>query len=418
MPKKLRKHPHCLNCQTDIHDANYCPNCGQMNTTRQISLRQILHDLLGDYFTFDSRFFRSFLPLLRSPGFLTEQYISGRRTTYILPLRLYLFTSVFFFFVLSISGNIGKADLAANRVASQFDLHEVFKKYDGAVPEVMERTISEDILDHFRVTVNSIDSTAIFPRDSLRTMIATLSPDFGGIEREYTVRTIYSQFEFSRKKQKSASESTLAAIDSMLRISHFAASGGDPIALKNAISEKFYIERRKTPLDERSLSRKGSGPNLRFNGMPLDSLESGYMKTFGEKIIALISRGSEGGTLFLREVLNQMPKVIFVILPIFALLLKLFYVRQKIFYINHLIFSLHAHTVIFLYLLFPVLYPVWWTALITVTGIWLYLFFAMRNVYRQSRLMTFVKLNTLLICYFFPLLFGFIGLSILAVINV
>ncbi|MCH7677577.1 DUF3667 domain-containing protein, partial [candidate division KSB1 bacterium] len=39
---------------------------------------------LGDYFTFDSRFFRSFIPLLRKPGHLTNEYNSGRRVSYIL----------------------------------------------------------------------------------------------------------------------------------------------------------------------------------------------------------------------------------------------------------------------------------------------------------------------------------------------
>lgn len=57
----------------------------------------MFHDFLGHYFTFDSKFFHSIVPLVIKPGFLSREYAKGRRVSYILPLRLYIFTTFIFF---------------------------------------------------------------------------------------------------------------------------------------------------------------------------------------------------------------------------------------------------------------------------------------------------------------------------------
>ncbi len=93
----MKKTTNCLNCGEKLNDSNYCPKCGQRNTDKQISIKEFLHDFLKDYFTFDSKFFRSIFPFLFKPGLLTNEYIKGRRVNYILPLRLYLFTTFIFF---------------------------------------------------------------------------------------------------------------------------------------------------------------------------------------------------------------------------------------------------------------------------------------------------------------------------------
>ena len=102
---QVNKSTHCLNCGTEIGDANYCPGCGQLNSDRKVSLRQLLGDFFGDWFAFDSKWFRSLRPLLLKPGFLTREYLAGRRTAYILPLRFYIFTTLLFFVLYSMLGN-------------------------------------------------------------------------------------------------------------------------------------------------------------------------------------------------------------------------------------------------------------------------------------------------------------------------
>ncbi len=159
MPKKLRKSLKCLNCGTSMEDYNYCPECGQINTTKQVPLKLFFHDILGDYFTFDSRFFRSFIPLLRKPGHLTNEYNSGRRVSYILPLRLYLFVTILFFFIISLQGKIGLSNLEPpaeeNQVVNKDSIQTIFTKYDEQIPEDVQASLISDIDNKYKLTKKS-----------------------------------------------------------------------------------------------------------------------------------------------------------------------------------------------------------------------------------------------------------------------
>ncbi len=78
----------------------FCPTCGQEHKERVVHFKQFMLDFLGDYFTFDSLIIRSVRPLLFNPGFLTNEFLAGRRVRYIPPLRMFIFISIIFFLVL------------------------------------------------------------------------------------------------------------------------------------------------------------------------------------------------------------------------------------------------------------------------------------------------------------------------------
>ena len=61
-------------------------------------MKNILEEV-GEMIDIDSRIFRSILPFLFRPGFLTREYLAGKRKTYMSPFRLYLLLSVIFFFL-------------------------------------------------------------------------------------------------------------------------------------------------------------------------------------------------------------------------------------------------------------------------------------------------------------------------------
>ena len=104
--KNRRKKENCLNCGGSLlKDQNFCPDCGQENHYKVVPLKQLFLDFLGDYFTFDSKFFRSIFPLVFKPGELTREFNAGHRVRFIHPLRLYVFISVIFFFAISIDGD-------------------------------------------------------------------------------------------------------------------------------------------------------------------------------------------------------------------------------------------------------------------------------------------------------------------------
>ena len=54
----------------------------------------------------DSRFWRTFFPLLFRPGNLTQQFVKGRRASYLPPFRLYLVLSVVFFLVIPLTSGV------------------------------------------------------------------------------------------------------------------------------------------------------------------------------------------------------------------------------------------------------------------------------------------------------------------------
>jgi hypothetical protein len=63
---------------------------------------QIIRELLTELFDFDGRMLVSMRLLLTRPGFLSREYIRGRRASYTSPIRMYLVISLVFFLVLPI----------------------------------------------------------------------------------------------------------------------------------------------------------------------------------------------------------------------------------------------------------------------------------------------------------------------------
>lgn len=117
----------CENCDYDLDSFfKYCPNCSQ-KIAFSYRLNELFTHFLSDYFTFDSKIGRSLLPLLTRPGYLTCQFLSGKRESYIQPLRLFIFLSIIFFLFLSFSGSLNTDQLSeVNRVASSNGLGDAF----------------------------------------------------------------------------------------------------------------------------------------------------------------------------------------------------------------------------------------------------------------------------------------------------
>lgn len=93
----------CKNCGAALN-GRYCANCGQGADVRVASMSELISDLLGDLWSFDSRLWRSMLPLLIRPGQLTIDYLEGRRARYVPPFRMYVVLSLAFFVVASLVG--------------------------------------------------------------------------------------------------------------------------------------------------------------------------------------------------------------------------------------------------------------------------------------------------------------------------
>ena len=131
-----------------------------------------------------------------------------------------------------------------------------------------------------------------------------------------------------------------------------------------------------------------------------------------------LARKLASGELTLRDIWDaiehRIPTLLFLGVPLFALLLKVFYLGSGKFYVEHLIFSLHLHTWLFLvimvgngYLKLASFGPSWLDNLfgwaVTLWALW-YLFRSFRVVYGQGRFLTATKIVLLGFVHSFALL--------------
>jgi hypothetical protein len=114
--------------------------------------------------------------------------------------------------------------------------------------------------------------------------------------------------------------------------------------------------------------------------------------------------------------LGRIPQMMFVLLPIFAGMLMLLYAGSGRFYVEHFVFALHVHAsafVIYLAMIVLVRVPAVGSALLC--WLMLYVFLAMKTVYRQGWIVTGFKYGVLGFAYLCLLLIG-AGLTLLATV--
>ena len=98
----------CLNCNTQLLDV-YCHHCGQKDLPKRQTLRELIENFVGSFYSFESKFFRTVKFLLFKPGFLPVEYTAGKRESYYHPARTYAFISfVFFLLLFSLPEDEGK----------------------------------------------------------------------------------------------------------------------------------------------------------------------------------------------------------------------------------------------------------------------------------------------------------------------
>ncbi|PQJ34432.1 hypothetical protein BSZ35_07300 [Salinibacter sp. 10B] len=122
---------------------------------------------------------------------------------------------------------------------------------------------------------------------------------------------------------------------------------------------------------------------------------------------------------FVRDMIDRAPYLMFLLVPTFALLLKALYLGHKRLYLEHLIFALHVHALAFIAFTLSALLGAWNVALSLdwwlATSPFVYLFLALRHVYKQSPLSTLNKMTVLLIAYGIILVGAVVLLVILTV---
>ena len=111
MRHNWQKGEECLNCGQALRDENFCPNCGQLNNINKPTFKELVMDALANLFAFDSKFYLSLWPLLTKPGRLSIDFVRGRRSSFLPPIRLFVLVGVF---MLATNSIVNRCERGAN----------------------------------------------------------------------------------------------------------------------------------------------------------------------------------------------------------------------------------------------------------------------------------------------------------------
>ena len=347
-----RREKVCLNCNTFIY-GRYCHKCGQENIEPAETFWDLVTHFVYDITHFDGKFFSTVRYLLTKPGFLSLEYIKGKRMSYLNPIRMYVFTSAFFFLFFFSIVKSGEVDSNTNSGLS----------YAQAKARVDNKKASVDsALAH--------PGTPAVKKTALQKQLALVNSDLERLKADTThLETLYSL--------KGNSPGLVTAFDR------------DTVKYNSL--EEYKLRQANLPKKERD------GWLKRLYKSKKISIENKYGHDQGAMVKVILTKFT-----------HTFPQLLFVSLPLFALLLRLLYRRKKeIFYASHLIYSIHLYCamflLIFLYICLNRLevlpYFRWVDYLVTLLAIYMlwYFYKSLRRFYQQRRGKTIFKFFLLIL---------------------
>lgn len=332
----------CLNCST-ILQGEFCHVCGQKDENLHEPFYVMLAHGVAHYWHFDSKLFKTFGPLLVKPGFLSKEFMEGRRVRYVHPVQLYIFISIVFFLLF--------ASVAANRLGNALE--------NTNTPE---KESVDGMMDSLRMTeMNQRDSNS-FEMD-----VKTLR----GINGRVQVMDQDSNL-IDHAKDSAATgqnESSFLVTNNILPRS---------------------IDKYNDSIEVLAKEQKPSEVQQGFDRLAI------HLNAMDRK--ELIER-------FAENLSHNLPKLMFLLIPVFALILKLIFIRKRIYFVDHAVFTLHFHSFAFLIMLILLLLffitgftvPLFWLLALLIV----YLFLAIRFFYGLSILDALFKLISLTALYLF-----------------
>ncbi|MAP54305.1 MAG: hypothetical protein CL605_05330 [Altibacter sp.] len=331
----------CLNCghPLDLSD-RYCSYCSQLNTKKQLSLTDFFSEFMGSILVYDSRLRYTIKDLLIKPGTITRNYAEGQRLKYANPFRFFLSVSIIYFLLQSLIAFFGTG-------SSPF---VNFKSNDTAVPldSLQNQTFTYKNEEGTVDTLKINEGAVVMNRDTL----SKPNPDV--TEDTFTY----------------ISEADLDTL-----------SSGERLVERFMLYRDFYklhdIKNANTALDSLKHSKTALNRWL-------------YNKN------GAIDRISEDPFGFVDYLMGKTPFFLFFFTPFFAFFFWLMYSRRKYTYMEHMIFIFHIFSFLFLALLICIIPDT-----LLNDGIFsgivfafigpFYFYKALRNFYKQSRLITILK---------------------------
>jgi hypothetical protein len=344
---KEREEKICLNCHAVVY-GKYCHVCGQENIEPKETFWGLVTHFVYDITHFDGKFFSSLKYLLSKPGFLSKEYSKGRRASYLHPIRMYVFTSAFFFI------------------------------YFFSMVKDKESDFNVTIKGNVADVKQEIDST-------LKVLKATaFNPGAVGLPKNIVDNRI-AEYEADLKRL----ETDTTKLDEL----NYFKNRGNLFGANKYRSTADYIK-----VQEATIASKRDVWIIR----QLRIRELEMRQKYGNDTSVLLSK-------LLDKFYHQFPQILFLSLPIFAFLLNLMYLRhrQQFYYADHAIYAVHLYIAMFILLFFQLITRAWssipylgWLDFISSISVLYMLYYqykSMRIFYGQSRIKTILKYLLLLI---------------------
>ena len=347
MSDKLRTEKDCLNCGHFV-TGKFCSHCGQENIHTKESFSHQIHHVIGDITHFDSKFLQTIKYLFSKPGFLTLEYLKGKRVRYVHPIRLFVFTSFLFFLLQSIIPDLhaDKKDDKSSNANLKNDLKDAKTKEDSDV-----------IINAYKL--GSAFGSHFSGNKTLEQNFKDTSKQINIIDNGFIILSTDADDTTAQNIKKSFD--------------------------KNITSIKDYLR------------EQDSLPKNKRDGYFVRKLKYYSFENKEKNTQELVHD-------FFEEFMHKMHYWIFLLFPFFALILKVVYRKKNFYYADHLIFGFHLHTIILLLLLINItinrLFDISLTDWVGL-GIFIYLFLSLKRIYNDSYLKTFFK--TILIYLFYTL---------------
>lgn len=109
--KKKHQELECPNCTYPfLRNEKFCPECGQKNQGEKLEFRVFIGEIFKGFTSWDTKFWKTIIPLISKPGKVPEQYINGKRNRYVNPFRFYMTISIIFFLTIGAINAFNKFD--------------------------------------------------------------------------------------------------------------------------------------------------------------------------------------------------------------------------------------------------------------------------------------------------------------------
>jgi len=263
----IREDKTCLNCNYVV-EKRFCPNCGQENTDTRKTFYHLFVHFFEDLTHYENAFWKTIKNLLLKPSSLTKEYLSGKRLSYLAPVRLYIFISFVTFFIISFAPD------------NDNDLVNINQNQTVRVKDKNGK-MKDSIISNKKIKVSEL---------------------------------IEEQDREMDKKHLSNAE----------RNKGFLNFGYDTVREFDSVQK--HDPKRKLDDFEANIVRKSLLVKAKYSSKEL-------WEKFGE------------------QATHNLPKALFIYMPLFALILWLFHGKKRWFYFDHGIFTLHYFSFLLLMML-------------------------------------------------------------------